>query len=110
MLAFFLHDFDGHRVVGHDGNLPGFASVLLLAPDDQVGVVALTNTATPFGAHLLAEAILRSELGLPPAVSRLPRPDVPGRPETWDELAGYYAPGPGLLTNVRTWQLAGGEV
>jgi CubicO group peptidase (beta-lactamase class C family) len=109
-LAFFLHDFDGRRVVGHDGNLPGFASALLLAPDDQAGVVVLTNTARPFGAHLLAEAILRSELGLPAAGSRLPRPDVPERPETWDELVGYYAPGPGLLTNVRTWQLVGGEV
>jgi CubicO group peptidase (beta-lactamase class C family) len=109
-LAFFLHDFDGHRVAGHDGNLPGFASSLLLAPQDQVGVVVVTNTATLFGAHLLAEAILRSELDLPPARSRLPRPGVPEHPQTWDELAGYYAPDPGFLTNVRRWPLIGGEV
>jgi len=76
----FLHDFDGGRVVGHNGNLPGFAFALLL-PDGQVGVVVLTNTATLFGAHLLAEASLRSGLGLPPAGSRLPRPDVPERPD-----------------------------
>jgi CubicO group peptidase (beta-lactamase class C family) len=109
-LAFFRHDFDGHPVVGHDGNLPGFASALLLAPEDRVGVVVLINTATLFGAHLLAEAILRSELGLPPARSPLPRPDVPEHPKTWDELLGYYAPDPGLLTNVRRWPLIGGEV
>jgi hypothetical protein len=109
-LAFFLHDFDGHRVAGHDGNLPGFASSLLLAPEDQVGVVVLTNTATLFAAHLLAEAILRSELDLLPARSRLPRPGVPEHLETRDELAGYYAPAPGLLTNIRRWSLIGGEV
>jgi CubicO group peptidase (beta-lactamase class C family) len=73
-LAFFLHDFDGHPVVGHDGNLPGFASALLLAPEDRVGVVVLTNTATLFGAHLLAETTLRSELGLPLARSRYRAP------------------------------------
>jgi CubicO group peptidase (beta-lactamase class C family) len=108
-LAFFLHDVEGHRVIGHDGNLPGFASALLLSPEDQVGVVALTNTATLFGAHLLAEAILRSELALPAATSGLP-PEVPERVETWDELVGYYAPDRGLLTNVRPWSLVGGEV
>jgi hypothetical protein len=79
-LAFSCTTFDGGRVVGHDGNLPGFAFALLL-PDGQVGVVVLTNTATLFGAHLLAEASLRSGLGLPPAGSRLPRPDVPERPD-----------------------------
>ncbi|MGA9161971.1 MAG: serine hydrolase domain-containing protein, partial [Actinomycetota bacterium] len=109
-LAFFLHDFDGRRVVGHDGNLPGFASALLLAPEDQVGVVVLTNTATLFGAHLLAEAILRAELALPPAGSGLPRPGVPENPATWEELVGYYAPDPGLLTNVWPRSLVGGEV
>ena len=109
-LAFFRHDFDGHRVVGHAGNLPGFASALLLAPDDGVGVVVLTNTATLVGAHLLAEACLRSELGLPDPATRLPRPGVPEHPEAWHGLTGYYAPPPGLLTNVRTWPLLGGEV
>jgi hypothetical protein len=49
----FVHDFDGSRVVGDDGNLPGFAFALLL-PDGQVGVIVLTKTATLFGAHLLA--------------------------------------------------------
>jgi hypothetical protein len=80
-LAFSCTTFDGGRVVGHDGNLPGFAFALLL-PDGQVGVVVLTNTATLFGAHLLAEASLRSGLGLPPAGSRVPRPDVPERADT----------------------------
>ncbi|HEX7023249.1 MAG TPA: serine hydrolase domain-containing protein, partial [Gemmatimonadales bacterium] len=42
-LAFFRHDAGGHRIVGHDGILPGFNSGLLVAPDDGVGLVAFTN-------------------------------------------------------------------
>lgn len=108
-LAFFLHSFDEHRAVGHDGNGPGDASALLIAPEDGAAVVVLANTATTFGAPILAEAILRTQLGLPDATSYLARPDVPEESSLWDDFAGYYAPQPGLLTNVRTWQLLGGE-
>ncbi len=108
-LAFFLHAFDEHRVVGHDGNEPGFASSLMIAPEDRTAVVVLTNTTTTFGAPILAEAILRDQLDLPDANSCLPRPDVPEQPALWNDLTGYYAPEPGLLTNVRTWMLLAGE-
>jgi len=30
-------------------------------------------------------------------------------PQRWSRLVGSYAPAPGLLTNVRTWQMLGGE-
>ena len=108
-LAFFLHTFDGHRVVGHDGNEPGFASALMIAPEDRTAVVVLTNTTTTFGAPILAEAILRDQLALPDANCCLPRPDAREQPELWDDLTGYYAPEPGLLTNVRTSMLLAGE-
>ena len=36
-LGFFLDRLGDHRVAGHDGNLPGFAAGLLLAPDDGLG-------------------------------------------------------------------------
>ena len=42
-LAFFRTDIDGHRVLSHDGILPGFNAHLAVAPDDGVAVVALTN-------------------------------------------------------------------
>jgi hypothetical protein len=42
-LGFFRHAAAGHRVVGHDGILPGFHSTLFVAPDDGVGVLACTN-------------------------------------------------------------------
>jgi hypothetical protein len=99
-LAFFLDRFDEHRAAGHDGNVPGFASALLVAPDDGVGVVVLTNTGTSIGAHLLAASLMRSELGLDDPASCLPRPDVAESPHLWAELTGHYAPRPGFLTNV----------
>jgi CubicO group peptidase (beta-lactamase class C family) len=109
-LAYFLDRFGTHRVFGHDGNNPGFASALLIAPDDGVGVVALTNTSTFVGAHLLAASVLRSVLGVPDPADALPRADVPSRPHMWPDLVGSYAPAPGFLTNFRSWQTTGGEV
>lgn len=44
-LAFFRSEVDGHRLVEHDGRLPGFNSQVIVAPDDGVGVIALTNGA-----------------------------------------------------------------
>jgi CubicO group peptidase (beta-lactamase class C family) len=109
-LAFWLDHMGDHRVGGHDGNLPGFASSLIVAPDDGVGVVALTNNSSFIGAHLLAHGVLRSLLGVPDPASELARTDVAPSPHLWPELAGHYAPAPGFLTNIRSWQMVGGEV
>ncbi len=109
-LAFFLNQFGEHRIVGHDGNIPGFASALLVAPDDGVGVVVLTNTATLFGANQLAAQLLRSLLDVPEPASSLPRAGLASSPNLWSELTGAYAPAPGFLTNLRSWQMLGGEV
>ena len=57
-LAFFLDRLNGHRIAGHDGGWPGFVSSLFVAPDDGVGVVALTNTSVAFGPHDVVEALL----------------------------------------------------
>jgi CubicO group peptidase (beta-lactamase class C family) len=108
-LAFFLDDVGGHRVAGHDGNVPGCASALLTAPDEGVAVVVLTNTATMIAAHVLAQTVLRSLLGLPDPAEQ-PAVTVPEHPHVWSELVGHYAPEPGFLTNLRAWQMLGGEV
>jgi CubicO group peptidase (beta-lactamase class C family) len=107
-LAFLLDRFGGHRVCGHDGSYPGFASALLVAPDDDAGVVVLTNTSSFFGANLLAASVLRSLLGV--ADPSVPRPDAFSNPQLWPELTGAYAPERGFLTNLRAWEMTGGEV
>jgi len=109
-LAFFLDHVGEHRVAGHDGNNPGFASALLVAPDQGLGVVVLTNTATFIGAHLLAQSLLRSLLGVADPVAEHSRTALAEHPHIWSDLAGHYAPRPGFLTNARAWQLVGGEV
>lgn len=87
-LAFFRHDAGGHLVVGHDGILPGFNSTLLVAPDDGVGLIALTNGSPGAMAWMPAEfgRLLRDLLGVPDGV----RHDLPHHPEVWQELCGRY--------------------
>jgi CubicO group peptidase (beta-lactamase class C family) len=79
----------GHRVVGHDGILPGFNSILLVAPDDGLAVIALTNGSP--GAFVWMEtefrSLLRRLLAVPDDVVGT---DVPQHPELWAKLCGRY--------------------
>jgi hypothetical protein len=109
-LAFTLTRCGPHRVFGHDGNIPGFAAALLVAPDEGVGVVVMTNTSTVLGANQLAAAVLRAQLTVPDPVAALPAAEIVDQPHLWPELEGFYGPAPGFLTNLRGWQILGGEV
>jgi CubicO group peptidase (beta-lactamase class C family) len=88
-LGFARAEAGTHRVVGHDGILPGFNSELLVALDDGVGVVAFTNGSR--GAFMWMETefkrLLRHLLDAPDEVVR---PDIPHHPEVWKELCGRY--------------------
>lgn len=88
-LGIFRSDAQGHRLVGHEGLLPGFNSQVLVAPDDGVGVFAHTNGSS--GAFvwlsLELERLLRDLLGVPDDAVRS---DVPHHPEIWNELCGRY--------------------
>jgi CubicO group peptidase (beta-lactamase class C family) len=88
-LGFFRSEYRGQVTVGHQGTIPGFHSMLSLAPGEGVGVVAFTN-----GAH-------RADFWLPAAVARMLRPagedaapdesaPAPLRPELWADLCGWY--------------------
>jgi hypothetical protein len=88
-LGFARGEAGGHRVVGHDGILPGFNSTLLVAPDDGLAIVALTNGSR--GALMWMETefkrLLRHLLDVPDEVIRT---DIPHHPELWGELCGGY--------------------
>jgi CubicO group peptidase (beta-lactamase class C family) len=88
-LGFFRGEVSGHRTVGHDGILPGFNSILLLAPDDGVGAMAFTNGSTGAVSWLQIELdrLLRQLLGVSEEIEH---PVVPHHPEIWADLCGRY--------------------
>lgn len=108
--CFKIDDFGGHRVVSHDGLWLGFISSMFVAPDDELGVVALTNTANSI-AISLASSLMRRMLGEGRKLKSRPNPDsVPDTPENWPSLQGFYGPKPGFNTNFRLWTSYGGEL
>ena len=42
-MGFFLSAYRGHKQVEHGGNIDGFSAELAFLPNDQIGVVVLTN-------------------------------------------------------------------
>lgn len=104
-LAFFRGELDGHRTAGHDGILPGFNAALLLAPDDGVGLFALTNTGGAFGwLQIEVDRLLRELLGVPDEAPS----DVPQDPETWPDLCGRYVFLPRIADMRNRLMLSGG--
>jgi CubicO group peptidase (beta-lactamase class C family) len=96
-LGFFRHDLDGHRIVGHDGILPGFNSSLLVAPDDGVAVFGLTNGSSGAMVWLPneTEKLLHDLLDIH---NTMVRADMPHHPELWSDLCGTFRlPGVGDL-------------
>ena len=45
-LAQFTSTFGGHHITWHLGYLPGHQSMLLLAPDEGIGMTVMTNDDT----------------------------------------------------------------
>ncbi|MEV6386932.1 serine hydrolase domain-containing protein [Nocardia xishanensis] len=106
--GFFRGSAGGHRMIEHQGILPGFNSQIWLAPDDGLGVMALVTGGRQAMLWLPAETatLLHGLLGVAePAI----RDDVAHHPEIWSEICGYY-PLPGSLTDVRARSMVGAGV
>jgi CubicO group peptidase (beta-lactamase class C family)/D-alanyl-D-alanine dipeptidase len=56
-IGFNIGRLDGHRTIGHDGAIYGFATALLALPDDSLGVVV---TATLDGVNAVTDHIAQS--------------------------------------------------
>jgi CubicO group peptidase (beta-lactamase class C family) len=56
-LGWFLSDYNGRLIVRHDGGLPGYLSRVMLVPEENLGVVLLTNDMdwinNPVAYHVL---------------------------------------------------------
>jgi CubicO group peptidase (beta-lactamase class C family)/D-alanyl-D-alanine dipeptidase len=98
-LGFFVSRFQGHRRVGHDGAIYGFATTFAALPDDRVGVVVVTtldaaNTVTDRIADAALAGLLAARAGtsipLPPMTRLLPAGFAAG-------VAGHYVGPAGTL-------------
>jgi CubicO group peptidase (beta-lactamase class C family) len=43
-LGWFIQDYSNHRLVMHDGGVSGYLSSVTLSPQDNLGIIILTNT------------------------------------------------------------------
>jgi CubicO group peptidase (beta-lactamase class C family) len=74
-ISWFLQDIPGHRIVMHSGGDTGFNSFLILAPDDSIAVVAMSNYSPRSDCHVcdIAGTAMKLMLGLdiaPPAAAQ----------------------------------------
>lgn len=64
-LGWMVDTYRGHRRVTHGGGIDGFITSVMLFPDDQLGIVAFTNTGSGLPS-LLAQHAADRALGLEP--------------------------------------------
>jgi CubicO group peptidase (beta-lactamase class C family)/D-alanyl-D-alanine dipeptidase len=94
-LGFFVSSLDGHRRVGHDGAVYGFASDLQALTDDKLGVAIVTtldvaNTVIGRIADAALRAMLAVKAGKPIPEPVITSPLPPGRAR---QVAGRYVRG-----------------
>src|SRR5207302_647944 len=65
-LGLGVRDYRGHKLVTHDGGLPGYVSRVAIIPDAAVGVALLTNQESTPALGAIVYHILDSYLGAPP--------------------------------------------
>jgi hypothetical protein len=63
-MGWFLADYRGRLLVGHGGGLPGMRSRVVLVPEENLGIVVLTNSETSAAFYLAAE-LVDAYLGAP---------------------------------------------
>jgi CubicO group peptidase (beta-lactamase class C family)/D-alanyl-D-alanine dipeptidase len=94
-LGFFLSKFRDHRVVGHGGAIYGFATSMVVLPDDKLAVIviatkdcanAVTNHITREALRLIFAQREGKELTPPDSTAAIP-------PELGKELQGRYGKG-----------------
>jgi CubicO group peptidase (beta-lactamase class C family) len=107
-LGFFRGEVGGRPLVEHQGIIPGFDSHLVLAPDDDAGLVAMVTGArlAMFWLPDATGALLGRVVGAP--ADRV-REDVAQRPDLWPELCGWYHV-PGSVADLRMRSIVGAGV
>ena len=64
-LGWFLRDYRGRKMVGHSGGVQGFVSRVMLVPEENLGVVILTNAEAGGAMESILMHIVDHYLGAP---------------------------------------------
>jgi len=96
-LCFFIHDnFYEHKIVEHDGAMPGYGAQLLLAPEDGLGLVVFANIMNS-SAYEIAYSLLKLLLDC-----QRPAESFEEAKSLWPSFVGSYgSPEPELLSDFR---------
>lgn len=65
-LGWFLRDYRGRKLVGHTGGVLGFVSCVMLVPEENLGVVVLTNAEDGAAFNSILFHILDFDFGVGP--------------------------------------------
>ncbi len=65
-LGWFLRDYHGRKLVGHTGGVGGFVSRVMLVPEENLGVVVLTNAEEGGAFDSILFHVLDTYFRLPP--------------------------------------------
>ena len=101
-LGFVVEDYDGRKLVMHDGDIDGMASALGMIPSKHLGVVVLTNMDHDDARNSLLYHIFDAYLGLPPrhvegALLRMAHENDAQNQAEKAKLATAHVPGPAPL-------------
>ena len=66
-LGWFMRDYHGRKLIGHTGGVLGFVSRVMLVPEENLGVVILTNAEEVGAFDSILFHLLDGYFNLPPA-------------------------------------------
>lgn len=62
--GWFVSSYRGHTMLQHGGNIDGFSALVTFLPDDQLGIVTLTNLDSNFATEIVTFALCDRLFGL----------------------------------------------
>jgi CubicO group peptidase (beta-lactamase class C family) len=91
-LGWFLEDYNGKKLVRHDGGANGFVTSVCLVPSENLGIAILTNTDANWMYTGLRYQLLQAYLGVPYSdvnAQYLPR-YLEGNKKSNEEVKSWY--------------------
>ena len=99
-LAWLILSMDGREIAGHDGRSGGFCSSVGYDPGERVGVVVLSNAATPGGVGDIGLHLLNPKFPLANPEPPNQRTEIHLDPKFLDHYTGRYQVTPNLIFEI----------